>query len=315
MISGMPDRTSALPSDEALTAVLRSAMTGGALVEILGRHPNEQGTFQSEVLTCRVGASGEFRLQAKYGGHTGANREHRGGVEYEAQVYRHVLDALGLSTPRLFATHFDDRTQRGWLLIEHIDRGLRVWHDSQLVRAASWIGRFQRLSRVVLEGPAGAVLKRYDAAYYGHCAREFLAAAAAYGARLPWLEALCEGFERLAPALAEREQAICHGEYGPKNILVTEDRVAPVDWETAAIGLGEIDLATLTQGWSDEVTRECELVYSHARWPTGAPPHWTQSLKAARVYIGFRWPTWTQRKSPAQLDAIRQCGEALGLIR
>ena len=46
-----------------------------------------------------------------------------------------------------------------------------------------------------------------------------------------------------------------HGEYYPHNILFQSGVVRPVDWETAALAPGEIDLATLCEGWPPEEIR------------------------------------------------------------
>jgi aminoglycoside phosphotransferase (APT) family kinase protein len=312
---------SALPSAQALCAVLRSGLRESGFqagkVEILDRRAWEgASSFPSEVLTCRLDGSGELRVHAKYERREPATSHgHRGGVRYEAVVYRHLLDLLPVSTPKFYATHVEQPAGRAWLLIEHLDGAQRLWDESQAVQAASWIGRFQRLSRGALDGGATAVLRRYDAGFYADCARTMLRVADDSPARPPWLKTLCERFEELAPALAERQQAVCHGEYYTKNILVKDDRVFPVDWESAAVGLGEIDLATLTRGWSQDVTRQCECAYSYARWPMGAPRDWTDSLKAAQVYISLRWPSWAkQRVASVEFDVLRRRAEGFGLV-
>jgi len=71
-----------------------------------------------------------------------------------------------------------------------------------------------------------------------------------------------------------------------------------VDWETAAIAPGEIDLATLTEGWPPEVSRQFEAEYQRARWPGGSPAGFQRNLDVARVYMQLRWlgdddPKWT----------------------
>ena len=85
------------------------------------------------------------------------------------------------------------------------------------------------------------------------------------------LAGLATTFEERASELTSAPQTIIHGEYYPKNILVREGEIFPVDWESAAVAAGEIDLASLTEGWPEEDKRVCQAEYCAARWPNGAP--------------------------------------------
>ena len=80
-----------------------------------------------------------------------------------------------------------------------------------------------------------------------------------------------------------------HGEYYPKNILVRDAAILPVDWESAAAGVGEIDLATLTTGWGPAVRSACEGAYVASRWPEGAPHGFERRLDLARMYVRLCW--------------------------
>ena len=62
-----------------------------------------------------------------------------------------------------------------------------------------------------------------------------------------------------------------------------------MDWESAAIGAGEIDLASLTDGWPTEIAESCEREYAAARWPQGPPPEFAERLALAKLYWGLRW--------------------------
>ena len=103
--------------------------------------------------------------------------------------------------------------------------------------------------------------------------------------------------EKETAALLRLPQTVIHGEYYPHNILFKAGRVHPVDWETAAIAPGEIDLATLGDGWSHEVNRQLQAQYERARWPKGAPAGFQRNLELARIYMHLRWlgdrPDWT----------------------
>ncbi|HEX4804919.1 MAG TPA: phosphotransferase, partial [Conexibacter sp.] len=99
---------------------------------------------------------------------------------------------------------------------------------------------------------------------------------------------------RLAPALhAAAEAAIArldalpptfiHGELYPANVLVADDRVAPVDWEMAAVGPGVLDLAALATGWSGEPRAAILAAYGAV-----APA----DLAAAELLLALQWLGW-----------------------
>ena len=81
-------------------------------------------------------------------------------------------------------------------------------------------------------------------------------------------------------------------------MLLLSQVCGPAALRTAAIAPGEIDLATLTEGWPPEVSRQFELEYLRARWPAGPPAGFQRNLDLARVYMQLRWlgdddPKWT----------------------
>ena len=82
---------------------------------------------------------------------------------------------------------------------------------------------------------------------------------------------------------------LIHGEYYSSNILYRNEIVYPVDWESAAMAAGEIDLAALTERWPPEIVRQCELEYQRARWPEGSPADFERTLAVAKLYLHFRW--------------------------
>ena len=116
-------------------------------------------------------------------------------------------------------------------------------------------------------------------------------------------------------------QTVIHGESYAKNVLVRGKNSFIVDWESAAVAVGEVDLAALTdgEGWAAKVVRRCEESYRSARWPEGVPARHKQALTAARIYMQFRWlgerPDWTVReKTLWRYDHLRAAAEQAGLI-
>jgi thiamine kinase-like enzyme len=71
--------------------------------------------------------------------------------------------------------------------------------------------------------------------------------------------------------------------------LVHKGTIRPVDWESAAVAAGEIDLATILHWWKPDVVATCIAAYSYARWPEGPPAGFESRLAAARIYRGLRW--------------------------
>ena len=61
--------------------------------------------------------------------------------------------------------------------------------------------------------------------------------------------AVCQRADEFIAQLLAAPRTMIHGEFYPGNILYEKGRICPVDWESAAIAAGELDLAALTEGW------------------------------------------------------------------
>lgn len=315
------------PDLETLRAVLESILRGdGSLARqliILSRHPNiHSSTFASEVVTCRFDDGSEVQLLCKYGVGFADNGPARHGVPYEVEVYRQVLRRLPCSTPRFFGSYQDEITGRTWLVLEYLDSYLRVDQtpDPDALRlAARWIGQFHAAGEVLLAKTAFSFLNTHDVDYYLGWARRTEMYTSQLRHHFPWLATLCERLAAyVAPLLAARP-AIIHGEFYPQNVLFRDGIVYPVDWESAALAAGEIDLASLTQRWPSDLARQCNLEYQRARWPDGPPADFDAVLGAARLYWSLRWlgdrPEWTVHGSSRwYFEQLRAEGERAGLL-
>jgi hypothetical protein len=293
----------------------------GIDAEILDRRRNPYtSTFPSEIITCRFRDGRTLRLLCKYSRGCEHNAfGHRGGVGYEASVYRRVLAPLGVSAPRFHGEFTEAGTGQPWLAIEFVANAVLADEAPDVPRAlesaAAWVGRFHTLAaNVSLD-----FLNRYDGAYYAQWSSRTRALAAHWHGRLPWLEQVF----RIAPdqlrAIAGLPSTVIHGEFTPHNVLVSGDDVFPVDWESAAIGLAEIDLVCLTDKWPSDIAARCERAYANARFPSGPPLDWPVTLDLARLYWDFRWlgdrPDWTgSEKVRPRFEHLRQVAERLGLL-
>jgi hypothetical protein len=309
------------PDGQRLERVLGRMLDVGSV--IVQRTPNVYtSSFGSEVITCQERDGAVRRLLCKYGP-TGVDsgHGHRGGVAYEGAVYRHVLEPAGMDTPRLSGVHDERAEGRTWLVIEYLGDAERVaWHPPAMAPAARWIGRFHARMERRVQAPGLAFLRRYDQHYYaGWAKRADLLVSEARKQRFPWWPRLCERFGACARLLLEAPATVIHGEYYPKNVLCVGDVIHPVDWESAAIGSGEVDLASLVEGWPDELVRECVESYRTTRWPRGAPARFERVLDAARVYLALRWlgdePALTETKSSVtRFEELGRAARRLGML-
>jgi hypothetical protein len=311
-------------------------------VTIIDRQPNISATFPSEIVRCRLGNGHDLRLWCKYGADHGTSLStitgHKGGVPYEAAVYRHVLLTPQTTTPKFYGAYRDVNTGHTWLILEYLNDSVRLHQTREpsaaMGLAARWIGRFHNATEERLSGASMRFLTRYNAEYYLGWARRTSLLANHLGQRFAWLPILCGRFEDVVALLCASPSTIIHGEYYPKNILFRDGTVYPVDWESAAVAAGEIDLAALTENWGAEIARQCELEYQRVRWPTGSPANFEERLCAAQIYLQFRWLCHENRdiitrKGPGversdwsheakgnlfRLEQLRSLGERLGLI-
>ena len=227
---------------------------------VLERAPSTTTSwFPAEILTCR-GLDGEtVRLLCKRGGGLAfGGHGHRGGVAREAAVYRHVLARLNVTAPRFHGAFTDPHTGEPCLVIEFVEGATTADGARDAPRAletaARWAARFHNLTA---ESDLAFPLPRYDEAYYSQWANRTLDLAGRWRDRLDWLEDFVAAARSLLAGLAQRHSTVIHGEFTPHNVLVRDGVVFPVDWESAAVGLPEIDLVSLIDGWPASVARRC----------------------------------------------------------
>lgn len=281
LAAGLPD----LPTlERGLHAVLANGSSSE--LRVARREPNFDGSFPHEVVTCSVDGK-ELTIFCKYGStHTVTGYGHRGGVVREADVYRLVLAPSSASSARFIGSYVEPRTGATWLVVEYLEGGLRVNRTPRdgMLTAARWIGAFHaeqerrhdRVERLVPE---------YDLDYYLGWIERTVSNVESPPA---WLAKLRDHAEAVFAPLLDRPQTVIHGEYYPRNILVVGQTVFPIDWESTAVGAGEIDLAMLTENWSTEVVRKCVDEYRSARW-SSPQPDFERAFATARLYTQLRW--------------------------
>jgi hypothetical protein len=324
------------PQPATLAARLTSTFKNNAVLpaplEIINRKlPRMMSTFPNEVVTCRFANGRKRRLFLKYeGGHNHDSYGHRGGVSYEAKVYQQILSDYPDFRPRCFGAHTDSQSGESWLVLEYLDGCARVIEVGveeatrepvEMIHSARWIARFHAAHETMAGNGAPLFLKRYDEHYYAGWCRRSLELTRPLHAKYPWLPELCRQNKKWISLLLNASVTLIHGEFYGKTIFFKNNTVFPVDWESAALGAGEIDLAALTEGsrWPERVVERCLQEYRETRWPGGTPPHFQPTLDAARIYLHFRWlgerQDWVS--SPKLLwryEHLKIAGERLGLV-
>lgn len=314
-----------------MTAALNANGSPRPVTVLRRKLPRYMYTYPNEVVTCRLPDGRKRRVFIKYEGGRGHQAfGHRGNLGYEAKVYQRLLRGLPTFRPRFLGALTEPGTGDTWLLLEFVYAAARVFdlhfHKSTaqaraLVASARWLGHFHADCAARVRDPALSFLKRYDAKYYRGWARRLAEFSRPLQGRFPWLIRLRAWGDAWFTPLLAASQTVIHGEFYPKTVLVRKEQLFVVDWESAAVAPGEIDLATLTEGkhWGGRIARRCEEAYQRARWPEGAPAGFERALDAARIYLHFRWlgerPDWAVReKSLWRYEHLRVVAERMGLL-
>jgi hypothetical protein len=277
------------PSDEVLAERLADTLDSGGPVVLLDRQPSGSGTLPKEVVRCRLRDGTEQALFCKYAAPRLDAHGHRGGIRYEAEVYRRVLATSASPTPGFAGAVLDDEDGEDSLFLEFLEGGERLSERYQeLATAARWLGRFHLEFESPSERADLSFLIRYDEDYYLGWARR-TAEYAGHWKRCPWLSRLCDRFTEVVAVLLEAPQTVIHGEYTIHNVMLVGAKVHPTDWESAAIGAGEIDVMCLVDRWPEETVELCVREYATARWGEDVPTGYAERLAAAELYLHFRW--------------------------
>lgn len=329
------------PSDAELRAGLEQALAGVGL-ELAGeieRRPSPYRTsFPIEELGVELRGRGPARLAFK--------RLDRAELEpsaqlakprwlhdpaRESQAYRMLLSQAPPGPPEFFGAV--EEGERRWLFVEWVEgRELFQVGERELwEEAARWLARFHAALAPEVERARGeAHLLHHDAAFYHRWierAREFaqVAGRSEHRRRIEWLSAR---HEAVIEALLAMPRTVIHGEFYASNVLVAEPdhasdsghtplgrksdaRVAPVDWELAAVGVGLSDLAALVSGWSD-ADRQA-LVAAYASQPS-VPEFTERDLDHVRLQVAIQWLGWAPPEwEPPEGQRHDWLGEAVGL--
>ena len=222
----------------------------------------------------------------------------------EIAVYREVLEPAAVGAPALRGALAEDGGRRAWLFLERVDGvpldeagELGAWKD-----AARWLAD---LHARPLPPSGAARLLRYDAAWLRRWPARALR-------REPALARFAAAAERAVEHISAWPASLVHGEFYPANVLVAGARIRPVDWETAGLGPGLLDIAALTSGsWVEQERVRVERAYRDAlpaeRRPAAA--ELAEALRSARLLVALQWIGWEARFTPPDQHAFDWLGE------
>jgi aminoglycoside phosphotransferase (APT) family kinase protein len=206
----------------------------------------------------------------------------------EERIYRDLLPALEGGTPRFYGVAED-----GSLVLERV-AGTPLWQVGDFTKwleAARWAGRLHSTFERVPSRSSG--LLPYDDAYY----RAWPARARENLPEVALLDAVAGDYDAVVRLLLALPTTIIHGEFHASNIIVRDNDddggggICVLDWETAAVGPGLMDLADLTSGGWDADRRGAlaEAYFSATDQPTAAPA----ALAACRLHRALQWLGWS----------------------
>ena len=181
------------------------------------------------------------------------------GNEREVLIYRRLLPGARFGAPALYASVYEEDASRYWLFLE--DVGSSTLDDGDVeewLTAARWLaGMHGTYHSREDELRALGCLMEHGPAYYqmiAQAARRHLELAGT-GQALARFDALMGGFDSLVNYLVAEDQTLVHGDIFAQNLVIQAGgRIRPIDWESAAIGLGAWDLAKLLDGWGSMKT-------------------------------------------------------------
>jgi len=293
------------PADSDLLAAVRAALAPRA-VRLIDRRPSEYRTSSAlEELDIEVDDGEKLALIFKDLSEralTPAARAAKPGFLRdplrEIEVYRELLAPAQLGTPAFYGAETDRARGRYWLFVERV-AGLELY---QVEERSTWehVARWLARTHARLEPCAGRAPRLLDqgADYFRlwpERARRFTAG----GTRL--LAHIAGRYDSVVARLAELPRTVIHGEFYASNVLVDSAaaprRVAPVDWEQAAVGPGLIDLAAHASGrWGHSDRLAIAAAYADELGLT--VDDLGRDLELCRLHLALQWLGWAEGWSP-----------------
>ena len=213
----------------------------------------------------------------------------------EIDVYREILNDSRLDAPRCYGAIIDQK--RHWLFLEELIDAIPLWQCemTQWPLAAAWLRRLHEHRH----GDFPESLLRYESTFY----RFWLDRAAQFH---PSLKPIEKNYDQIIARLESLPQTFIHGEFYASNILMQQNRVRPIDWETAAVGPAMVDLAALVSGNLTDKDRAA-IIEAYGADTTG--------LDECRLHLAIQWLGWSRDWTPPPEHAHDWLAEAYMLAK
>ena len=282
------------PSPRSLENGLELIFADRCPLRVVGRNLSPRfSTYLAEVVHVEFADGSREELLCKYSNGVAlpVPTPHR-GLRHEAMVYAQVLHGAPMSLPQFWGSFADPETGDLALVMRYYRDGISAAQASDqggVEAAIRWLADMHKWAESRIDDPAWADLARYDADYYGIWLDHTCTLARHHLGDCPWLDHVAAVYREHIPLLASASQTLIHGEFTTRNSLWAGGRVMPVDWETAAIGPAEIDLAVFTYDWDLEDLRGLDATYVQHRWKGDPPRGFRETMLAARLYVAFHW--------------------------
>jgi hypothetical protein len=253
--------------------------------------------------------------------------------EREALVYRDLLARLKLGTATCYAAVADAEKRQYWLLLEKVAGSdlARTGDFAIWTATARWLAEAHvQLTAAARRQSIDQQLMRYDS----RCFHQWIDQAepilqqpqhADGRAVAPWeIKWLVQRGRAAVRLVAAVPLMVIHGEFYPSNILIGEQNAAPricsIDWETAGMGPGLLDLAALVAGnWTEPQKEELASAYFDANPQGGASSAGISdqitALRCCRLLLAMKWIGWSARWHPPPEHRYDWLAEALELAR
>jgi hypothetical protein len=246
--------------------------------------------------------------------------------EREIIVYRDILNTAGLGTATCFGSLIDQDADRYWLLLEKVAAvelytigDLSVWR--QVARwLASMHSQFSKSSHI--RQPRQTLLN-YDAHFFDACLEraeaQITRRAAECKINPARMSNIWTQYRKAASRICSLPKTLIHGEFYASNILVSgqdaDYRICAVDWETAGIGAGLLDLAALVSGkWTEWQRQDLARAYFEELDRPQKLNNFEQfasELLSCRLHIAVAWLGWTPDWQPPLAHQHNWLEEAL----
>ena len=180
--------------------------------------------------------------------------------ERERAVYEEILAGSSLGEPDYIGKVWNEERGQAWLLLEYVPgEELSYCAFEDWVAAAAWLGRFQGYVNAHPEYLEHPTLLRHGAAFFLQKSRRAQEVTAQVSAELAErLEPIIRTYEAATERITAQPTTLVHGAYRPHNILISREpyRVAPTDWESAALGTPLYDFSCLADGFEGAQLKE-----------------------------------------------------------